>query len=110
MNLVRDNNNAVLISAGNTGALLAGGLLKIGRIKGILRPALAPIIPTKNGPSLLIDAGANTDCKPKQLLQFAIMGSVYMEKVIGIEAPRVGLVNIGTEKNKGNDLTKETLN
>jgi len=109
MNLVRDNNNAVLISAGNTGALLAGGLLKIGRIKGILRPALAPIIPTKNGPSLLIDAGANTDCKPKQLLQFAIMGSVYMEKVIGIEAPRVGLVNIGTEKNKGNDLTKETF-
>lgn len=109
MNLVRENSNSVLISAGSTGALLAGGLLKIGRIKGILRPALAPIIPTKTGPSLLIDAGANADCKAKQLLQFAIMGSIYMEKVIGISAPRVGLVNNGTEESKGNDLTKETF-
>ncbi len=107
MDMVKDNPNSVLISAGNTGALLAGGLLRIGRIKGIIRPALAPIIPTKSGPTLLIDAGANTDCKPQYLQQFAIMGSIYMNKVIGVESPRVGLVNIGTEENKGNELTKE---
>ncbi len=109
MNLIKENDNSVLISAGNTGALLAGGLLKIGRIKGILRPALAPIIPTKLGPCLLIDAGANADCKPKQLQQFAIMGSIYMQKVIGKDNPRVGLVNIGSEEKKGNELTKETF-
>lgn len=109
MSLVKENAHSVLISAGNTGALLAGGLLKIGRIKGILRPALAPILPTKNGPSLLIDAGANADSKPQQLQQFALMGSIYMSKVIGIENPRVGLVNIGTEEKKGNILVKETF-
>src|SRR5690554_5055188 len=108
MNLVKENAHSVLISAGSTGALLAGGLLKVGRIKGILRPALAPIIPTKTGPTLLIDAGANADCKPQQLQQFAIMGSIYMNKVIGLNNPRVGLVNIGAEENKGNELTKET--
>lgn len=109
MNLVRENDNAVFISAGNTGALLAGGLLKIGRIKGILRPALAPILPTKGGPNLLIDAGANAECKPQQLQQFALMGSIYMEKVIEIKNPRVGLINIGTEEKKGNEITKETF-
>lgn len=109
MSLVKENKDSVLISAGNTGALLTGGLLKIGRIKGILRPALAPILPTKNGPSLLIDAGANADSKPQQLQQFALMGSVYMSKVIGIENPRVGLVNIGVEEKKGNTLVKETF-
>lgn len=109
MNLVKENDNSVFISAGNTGALLAGGLLKVGRIKGILRPALAPIIPTKQGPCLLIDAGANADCKPKQLQQFAIMGSIYMQKVIGKDNPRVGLVNIGSEEKKGNELTKDTF-
>ena len=108
MNLVKENDHSVLISAGNTGALLAGGLLKIGRIKGILRPALAPIIQKKKNPCLLIDAGANTDCKSKQLQQFAIMGSIYMQKVIGKDQPRVGLVNIGSEETKGNELTKET--
>lgn len=109
MSLVKENKHSVLISAGNTGALLAGGLLKIGRIKGILRPALAPILPTKNGPTLLIDAGANAESKPQQLQQFALMGSIYMLKVIGIENPRVGLVNIGTEEKKGNTLVKETF-
>lgn len=108
MALVKENNQSVLISAGNTGALLAGGLLRIGRIKGILRPALAPVIPTKMGVSLLIDAGANADCKPQNLQQFALMGSIYMNKVIGIELPRVGLVNIGAEAQKGNELTKNT--
>lgn len=107
MKLVKESKHAVLISAGSTGALLAGGLLKIGRIKGIIRPALAPILPTKSGPSLLIDAGANADCKPQQLQQFAVMGSIYMEKVMGLENPRVGLVNIGAEETKGNELTKE---
>lgn len=108
MDLVRKNHDSVLISAGNTGALLAGGLLKIGRIKGILRPALAPIIPTQKNPCLLIDAGANADCKPKQLQQFAIMGSIYMQEVLGKSKPKVGLVNIGSEETKGNELTKES--
>lgn len=108
MEFVKENQNSVLISAGNTGALLAGGLLKIGRIKGILRPALAPALPTKNGISLLIDAGANTDCKPQHLEQFAIMGSIYMNKVIGINNPKVGLINIGAEEKKGNELARET--
>jgi glycerol-3-phosphate acyltransferase PlsX len=95
------------ISAGNTGALLAGALLKIGRIKGIDRPALAPILPTVNGGAMLIDAGANADCKPLNLLQFGMMGSAYMNGVMGIDNPRVALVNIGTEEGKGNALAKE---
>lgn len=95
------------VSAGNTGALLAGSLLRIGRIKGIDRPALAPIYPTKKGFSLLIDAGANADCKPRNLLEFGIMGSVYLEKVLNIRKPKVGIVNIGTEEGKGNKLVTE---
>lgn len=95
------------VSAGSTGALLAGSLLKIGRIKGIDRPALAPIYPTKKGFSLLIDAGANTDCKPRNLLEFGIMGSVYLQQVLGINEPKVGIVNIGTEEGKGNRLVNE---
>lgn len=95
------------VSAGNTGALLAGSLLKIGRIKGIDRPALAPIYPTKKGFSLLVDAGANADCKARNLLEFSIMGSAYLEKVLDIKAPKVGIVNIGTEEGKGNKLVTE---
>ncbi|RBP41127.1 phosphate acyltransferase PlsX [Garciella nitratireducens] len=109
MELVKENDNAVFISAGNTGALLAGGLLKVGRINGILRPALAPILPTKKGPTLLIDAGANAECKSQQLQQFALMGSLYMEKVIGIKNPKVGLINIGIEEKKGTEMIKETF-
>ena len=106
--LLRQDPESVFISAGSTGALMAGGLLKVGRIKGINRPALAPLIPTKEQPVLLVDAGANAECKPENLVQFAIMGSVYMEQVLDRKNPSVGLVNIGTEEGKGNELTKET--
>ncbi|MBZ4646250.1 MAG: phosphate acyltransferase [Petroclostridium sp.] len=98
------------VSAGNTGALLTGALLLVGRIKGVDRPALTPILPTDNGCALLVDAGANTSCKPENFLQFGIMGSAYMKKVLGIDTPRVGLVNVGTEEGKGNDLTKTAYN
>lgn len=95
------------ISAGSTGALLAGGLLIVKRIPGVERAALTSVYPTTQGISLLVDAGANIDCKPEYLKQFAVMGSIYMEKVMGIKSPKVGLVNIGTEEGKGNQLTKE---
>ncbi|EOD00557.1 phosphate acyltransferase PlsX [Caldisalinibacter kiritimatiensis] len=108
LKLVKEKKADAFISAGNTGALLSGGLFVVGRIKGIERAALAPVYPTSNGISLLLDAGANADCKPKYLHQFAIMGSVYAEKVLGIKRPKVGLINIGTEEGKGNELTKET--
>jgi phosphate acyltransferase len=97
------------LSAGSTGAFLAGSLLKVGRIKGIDRPALSPLIPTTKGMCMIIDAGANLDSKPKNLQQFAIMGSIYMEKVMGINNPRVGLLNVGIEEGKGNDLTKQSF-
>lgn len=96
------------ISAGSTGALLASGLFIVKRIEGIDRAALALLYPTLKGFSLLIDAGANVDCKPEYLYQFSIMGSIYMEKVMGINSPTIGLVNIGSEKGKGNLLSKET--
>ena len=96
------------LSAGSTGAFLAGSLLKVGRIKGIDRPALSPLIPTTKGSCMIIDAGANVDCKPKNLQQFAIMGAIYMEKVMGVKNPRVGLLNVGTEEGKGNELTKQS--
>ncbi|MEG6569874.1 phosphate acyltransferase PlsX [Thermoanaerobacterium thermosaccharolyticum] len=95
------------LSAGNTGALMAGSLLKIGRIKGIDRPALAPILPTLNGATILLDAGSNTDCKPINLFQFAIMGNVYAQKMLNIDNPKIGLFNIGAEEEKGNELTKQ---
>ena len=95
------------LSAGSTGALLAGGLFIIKRIEGIDRAALASVYPTINGLSLLVDAGANVDCKPEYLNQFGIMGSIYMENVMDINKPKVGLVNIGTEEAKGNTLTKD---
>ena len=104
---VREGRAGAVVSAGNTGAVLAGGMLRIGRIPGIERPALAPVIPGSKKPFLLIDAGANVDCQPRYLEQFGLMGSVYMHSVMGVEKPAVGLVNIGAEAEKGNRLTKE---
>ena len=108
MYLVKNGECDALVSAGSTGAVLVGGQVIVGRIKGVERPPLAPVIPNINGVSLLLDCGANVDARPSQLLQFAKMGSIYMESVIGVRNPRVGLVNIGTEEEKGNALTKET--
>jgi glycerol-3-phosphate acyltransferase PlsX len=93
-----------LISAGNTGALLAGGLLKVGRIKGVDRPAIASVYPNVNGMAILVDAGANTECKPRNLLEFGIMGSIYAESVLEIEKPKVGIVTNGAEEGKGTKL------
>src|SRR5699024_7035101 len=95
------------VSAGNTGALLAGGMLIVKRIKGVDRAALASVYPNLNSISLLVDAGANVDSKPDYLRQFALMGSIYMENVMAINNPKVGLVNIGAEEGKGNQLVKE---
>ncbi len=106
--LVKDGTCDGVISAGSTGAILAGGLFIIGRIKGIDRPALAPVMPGKNGKFMVLDVGANTDCKPKNLHQFAHMGKVYFENILGHINPKVGLVNIGVEEEKGNELTKAT--
>lgn len=107
---VKEGRADACISAGNTGALMTGGVLIIGRIQGIERPALAPMLPTFNGDGfLLIDAGANMDAKPEHLLQYGVMGSVYMQKVRHIENPRVGLLNVGTEADKGTDLTKQSF-
>lgn len=108
LKLVKDNTCDAFLSAGSTGAFLAGSLLKVGRIKGIDRPALAPILPSTKGGFMLIDAGANVDCKPKNILQFALMGSIYMEKVAGISFPKVGLLSNGSEEGKGNELTKQS--
>ncbi|NLC44496.1 MAG: phosphate acyltransferase PlsX [Clostridiales bacterium] len=106
MEMIRKDSDSVLISAGSTGALLAGGLLKVGRIKGIDRPALTALLPFRKRSTLLLDMGANTECKPDNLIQFAIMGTVYMESVVGIKNPTVGLLNIGTEETKGSELYK----
>lgn len=108
MKLVKENKADAVVSAGSTGAILVGGQLVVGRIKGIKRPALAPFLPSKKGFSLLIDCGANVDARPEHLLQFAQMGSVYFENVMGKKNPTVGIVNIGTEEEKGNQLVKET--
>lgn len=108
MNLVRNDQADAVVSAGSTGAILVGGQIVVGRIKGIKRPALAPFLPSKKGFSLLIDCGANVDARPEHLLQFAQMGSVYFENVMGKRNPTVGIVNIGTEEEKGNQLVKET--
>lgn len=96
------------VSAGSTGATLAGGMFRLGRIPGIERPALAPLMPNGKGFFLLIDCGANVDCRPDYLFQFGMMGDAYMRGVMGLENPRVGLVNIGAEAEKGNALVKET--
>ena len=109
MFLVKHGECDAYVSAGSTGATLVGGQVIIGRIKGVERSPLAPLIPTENGVSLLIDCGANVDARPSHLVQFAKMGSVYMENVCGIKRPRVGIVNIGAEEEKGNALVKETF-
>lgn len=106
LELVKNGEADAIISAGSTGALMAGATLIIGRIKGIDRPALAPVMPGKNGHFMLIDCGANAECKPHYLVQFAKMGTVYMENIMNMQNPSVGLINIGTEEEKGNDLTK----
>ena len=107
INMVKKGEGDIFISAGSTGALMAGGLFILGRIQGIDRPALASVYPIVGSiPSLLVDAGANAECKPNNLLEFGIMGNIYMEKVLGRENPRVGLVNLGAEAAKGSTLTK----
>ena len=108
MRLVREGKADALVSAGSTGAVLVGGQLVVGRLKGIKRPPLAPFIPTTKGFSLLIDCGANVDARPNHLVQFAQMGSIYYENVMGKKNPTVALLNIGTEEEKGNQLVKDT--
>ena len=107
-NMLKKGEGDVFISAGNSGALLTGTTLLVGRIKGIDRPAISPMLPAYKGQFMLMDAGANTNCKPINLIQFAQMSTIYLKSVMGLENPRVGLLNIGTEETKGNDLVKET--
>lgn len=107
LNLLKEGKGDGFISAGSTGALLAGGLFIIKRIDGIKRAPIAALLPTKTNNTILVDTGANTDCSPEMLHQFGILGSIYMEEILGIENPSVGLLNIGSEEGKGNSLTKE---
>lgn len=107
--MVKDGTCDAFVSAGSTGATLVGGQVIVGRIKGVERPPLAPLIPTEKGCALLIDCGANVDARPSHLVQFAKMGSVYMENAMKIDKPRVAIVNIGAEEEKGNALVKETF-
>lgn len=107
LNLVKKGEADAFVSAGNTGALLTGSTIIVGRIKGIERPALGTFLPTEKGVTMMLDSGANVDAKPSYLAQYALMGSVYMENVMGIKNPSVGLVNIGAEREKGNAMVKE---
>lgn len=109
MNMVKHQEADAIVSAGSSGAILVGGQTIVGRIKGIERPPLAPLIPTENGVALLIDCGANVDARPSHLVQFAQMGSIYMENIVGMKKPRVAILNIGAEEEKGNALVKETF-
>ncbi|MBQ9642609.1 MAG: phosphate acyltransferase PlsX [Lachnospiraceae bacterium] len=109
MKLVREGSCDAFVTAGSTGATLVGGQVLVGRLKGIERPPLAPLMPTRKGPALLIDCGANMDARPSWLVQYAQMGSIYMESIVGIRNPRVAIANVGTEEEKGNALVKETL-
>ncbi|MCL5264108.1 MAG: phosphate acyltransferase PlsX [Chloroflexi bacterium] len=108
LNLVKEGQASAFVSPGNTGAIMAMALFTLGRIPGIERPALAIVFPTARGKSLLIDIGANADCKPSYLVQFALMGSLYLSKVFGTVDPKVGLLSIGEEETKGNQLVVET--
>ena len=108
--MLKEGEGDVFISAGNSGALLTGATLLVGRIKGIDRPAIAPMLPAYKKSFMLMDAGANTNCKPLNLVQFAQMSTIYLRNTFGIEKPRIGLLNIGTEETKGNELVKETYN
>ena len=109
LNMVKDGKGDAFISAGSTGALLTGATLIVKRVRGIRRAAMAPLIPTSTGKAVLIDCGANADCTAEYLAQFAYLGSFYAQRVMGIEKPRVGLLNIGAEDSKGTDLQRETL-
>ena len=106
--LLKEGTGDVFVSAGNSGALLTGATLLVGRIKGVDRPAMAPMLPSYQKGVMLVDAGANTNCKPINLLQFAQMANVYLQKIYNIEKPAIGLLNIGTEETKGNELIKES--
>lgn len=106
---VREGAADGFVSAGSTGAVLVGGMLRLGRIPGIERPALAPLMPNGKGSFLLIDCGANVDCKAEYLQQFGLMGDVYMKQILNIKSPRIGLANVGDEAEKGNALVKETF-
>lgn len=109
LGLVKEGTCDAFVSAGSSGAVLVGGQVIVGRAKGVERPPLAPLIPTEKGAALLIDCGANVDARPSHLVQFARMGSIYMENVMGVKNPRVAIVNIGAEEEKGNALVKETF-
>lgn len=108
LSMLKDGEGDAVVSAGNTGALISGATLLVKRIHGVRRVALAPIMPTNQGCFLMVDAGANAECTPAFLKQFAIMGSIYMEKIMGVQKPRVKLINIGSEEGKGTPLISET--
>ena len=109
MNMVKKQEADAFVSAGSSGAILVGGQVLVGRIKGVERPPLAPLIAREKGVALLIDCGANVDARASHLVQFAQMGSIYMENVIGVKKPKVAILNIGAEEEKGNQLVKETF-
>lgn len=108
LRLLADGKGDAFVSAGSTGALAVGSSFVVRRMKGVRRAALAPILPSATGPMLLLDAGANLECRPEMLLQFAVMGSIYMQQVIGVSNPRIGLANVGTEETKGTKELRET--
>ncbi len=108
MQMLADDEGDAFVSAGSTGAIVVGATFIVKRLKGIKRAALATILPTKTTPVMLMDSGANADCRPEMLVQFAVMGSAYMNKIMGVESPKVGLANIGAEETKGRELELET--